>query len=99
MKTIILFFVFISVIYSQDSPVSVGPAPVSPQGNYSNPGYFDAAIGTRAFTQLSTTPTFQIGKLFMETCVPTNIGAAFPISFPGGLYRSCSTGEPIQGSM
>jgi subtilisin-like proprotein convertase family protein len=86
---LIALAMIVSMAGAQDSPHSLGPAPTQNVGSHSETGYFDAAIGTRAFTQLSTTPTFQIGKLFMETCVPTNIGAAFPITFPGGLmYRN-----------
>jgi len=77
-----------TIANAQDVPTSVGPAPVS---NYKvtpqEPTPF--AVGTRAFTQISSSPTFQFGKSFMETCTITNIGAAFTITFPGGLmYRN-----------
>ena len=77
-----------TVANAQDVPTSVGPAPGS---NYKvtlqEPTPFQ--VGTRAFTQISTTPTFQFGKCFMETCTITNIGTAFTITFPGGLlYRN-----------
>jgi subtilisin-like proprotein convertase family protein len=77
-----------TVANAQDVPVSVGPAPVSdikvtPQ----EPTPF--AVGTRAFTQISSSPTFQFGKSFLESCTITNIGAPFTITFPGGLvYRN-----------
>ncbi len=72
---------------AQDAPHSVGLAPADnvTQPQISSPN--DFAVGTRAFTQLSTSPTFQFGKLFMESCTPTNIGAAFTITFPGGLVE------------
>ena len=80
---------FVTMASAQDVQNSVGPAPVSNNvSQYQDPMLTDQ-IGTRAFTQLSTTPTFQFGKLFMESCVPTNIGTAFTITFPGGLmYRN-----------
>ncbi len=89
-KFLSLFFAviaFVAVTNAQDAPHSVGLAPTDnvSQPNISTPG--DFAIGTRAFTQLSTSPTFQFGKLFMESCTPTNIGAAFTITFPGGLVE------------
>jgi hypothetical protein len=93
MKTFRLFiglFIFIAAIggntFSQDVVHSVGPAPYVDSKAPVNNG-FDAAIGTRAFTQISSTPTFQFGKTFMESCTITNIGAPFTITFPGGLVN------------
>lgn len=83
-------FLFIpSVSISQDAPHSFGSAPVENTAQVSPQVSFDAAIGTRAFTQISSSPTFQFGKVFMESCTITNIGAPFTITFPGGLmYRN-----------
>jgi hypothetical protein len=75
--------VMTTMSFAQDYPHSVGPAPQSDYTVTTQPS--PNAVGTRAFTQLSLTPSFQIGKLFMESCVPTNIGAPFVITFPGGL--------------
>lgn len=95
MKTKISFFSIILILviaatelYSQDVPNSVGPAPIV---NDHTPFVYqnDAAIGTRYFIQVSSSPTFQLGKAFMESCTVTNIGSAVPITFPGGMmYRN-----------
>ncbi len=78
----------VAVTNAQDVPHSVGLAPVENMVQAPVEAQFDA-IGTRAFTQISSSPTFQFGKLFMESCTPTNIGAPFTITFPGGLmYRN-----------
>lgn len=91
MKTLILILCFpllcLSSISQYNIP-SAGPAPFvynnSPQSQV-----FDAMIGTRYFSQISSSPTFQFGKAFLETCTITNIGAPFTITFPGGLlYRN-----------
>jgi hypothetical protein len=80
----LLLFVCLININSQDYPPSTGPAPYvynrTPESTL-----FTDAIGTRAFTQISSSPAFQFGKVFLEGCSPTNIGAPFIISFPGGL--------------
>jgi len=85
-----LLFAFVMIVTlanAQDYPTSVGPAPIQNMKISSDPQPFQ--VGTRAFTQISTTPTFQFGKCFMETCTITNIGTAFTITFPGGLlYRN-----------
>jgi len=76
------------VTNAQDAPHSVGLAPVENMVQAPVEAPMDA-IGTRAFTQISSSPTFQFGKVFMESCTPTNIGAPFTITFPGGLmYRN-----------
>ena len=75
-------------LYSQDVEHSVGPAPIV---NDNTPFVHqnDAAIGTRYFVQVSSSPTFQLGKAFMESCTVTNIGVSVPITFPGGMmYRN-----------
>lgn len=91
MKTFILILCFpllcLSSI-SQNNLPSVGPAPFVYNNTQQSP-VFDAMIGTRYFTQISSTPTFQFGKAFLETCTITNIGAPFTITYPGGLmYRN-----------
>jgi hypothetical protein len=95
MKTKITLFSIILILaiaatelYSQDAPHSVGPAPIV---NDNTPFVHqnDAAIGTRYFVQVSSSPTFTLGKAFMENCMVTNIGSPVPITFPGGLlYRN-----------
>ena len=83
---VLLCLIFCSLnIFAQEYPVSAGPAPFVYNNNQQSP-IFDAMIGTRYFTQVSSSPTFQFGKAFMESCTITNIGAAVPISFPGGLF-------------
>ncbi len=87
-KLYIAFFILVFGIfemYSQDIPHSLGPAPLENIAQISPFITFDAAIGTRVFTQISSSPTFQFGKVFMESCTITNIGAPFTITFPGGL--------------
>lgn len=97
MKTLFLIicFLFLSFLTltfnlrSQDNSHSFGPAPVGNTVQVPPQISFDAAIGTRAFTQISSSPTFQFGRVFMESCTITNIGAPFTITFPGGLmYRN-----------
>ncbi len=87
-----LFLSFLSLTFnlrSQNIPHSFGPAPLGNTVQVPPQISFDAAIGTRAFTQISSSPTFQFGKVFMESCTITNIGAPFTITFPGGLmYRN-----------
>jgi hypothetical protein len=87
MKKIFLFFVLASnlifILYGQDYPVSVGPSPVSNQKI--NQESQSNQVGSRYFAQISSSPTFQIAKAFLETCTVTNIGAPFTITFPGGL--------------
>jgi len=95
MKTKITLFSIILILavaatelYSQDAPHSVGPAPIV---NDNTPFVHqdDAAIGTRYFVQVSSSPTFTLGKAFMESCTVTNIGSPVPITFPGGMmYRN-----------
>ena len=83
---VLMFFGF--AVYSQTYPVSAGPAPYVYNKTQHSP-LFEAAIGTRAFVQISSSPVFQFGKTFMESCTITNIGAPFTIPFPGGLvYRN-----------
>lgn len=97
MKTFRLFlglFIFIAAfggnVFSQDAAPSVGPAPYVYNKAPQSP-IFDAAVGTRYFSQISSTPTFQFGKAFLETCTITNIGAPFTITFPGGLVNKGGT--------
>jgi len=85
--TLCIFFSSI-ITYSQTQVHSVGPAPVvenfKPQVQD-----FSRQIGTRAFTQISISSSFQFGKSFMESCTITNIGPPFAFSFGGGLmYRN-----------
>lgn len=91
-KFLSLFFAviaFVAVTNAQDAPHSVGPAPVNSVNQPSNSNPTDAAIGTRYFSQISSSPTFQFGKAFTESCTITNVGSAFTITFPGGLmYRN-----------
>ncbi len=85
-KVILISTIFCSLnLYTQDYPVSVGPAPFVYNTAQQSP-LFDAMIGTRYFTQISSSPTFQFGKAFMENCTFTNIGAPVTITFPGGLF-------------
>jgi len=77
----------VTLTNAQDAPHSVGPAPQSDIRINMEPTPF--AVGSRAFTQISSSPTFQFGKSFLEGCTITNIGAPFLITFPGGLvYRN-----------
>ena len=77
------------VTNAQDAPHSVGPAPVQNLVQAPVAGDFDASIGKRYFSQISSSPTFQFGKAFTESCTITNVGAPFTITFPGGLmYRN-----------
>ncbi len=77
----------VTMVSAQDAP-SVGPAPYVYNKTPQSP-IFDAAVGTRYFSQISSSPTFQFGKAFLESCTITNIGAPFTITFPGGLvYRN-----------
>ncbi len=91
MKTLIFTILILlpAVLKSQIIENSIGPAPynnlLTPQIVNGN----DAIIGSRTFTQISSSPTFQFGKAFMESCTITNIGTPFTITFPGGLvYRN-----------
>jgi len=77
-------FALVAMTNAQDQQHSVGQAPVNNVGQ-TYTGEQTDAIGTRYFTQISSTPTFQIGKAFLESCTITNIGAPFTITFPGGL--------------
>jgi len=91
-KIIGLVFALVMIITlanAQDYPTSVGPAPIQNMKITTDPSPY-LAVGTRAFTQISSSPTFQFGKSFMESCAITNIGAPFTItSIPGGLvYRN-----------
>lgn len=76
---LLLLFVFTAAKAQDNIPHSLGHAPSA-----------DApAIGTRAFHLISSSPTFQLGKSFMENCTITNIGAPFVFTSPGGLvYRN-----------
>lgn len=67
-----------------DLPVSFGPAPIVENKNHPS-GVLETALGTRMFTQISSSPTFQFGKSFLESCTITNIGSPFEMTFPGGL--------------
>ncbi len=92
MKTIILSVCFLLLpyfIYPQTDFNSLGPAPVDNNTNQNSVIPNDAAIGTRYFVQISSSPTFQFAKAVMENCTVTNIGSPFTITFPGGLvYRN-----------
>jgi hypothetical protein len=87
MKNFTIFFlslVFTVHLFSQDAPVSLGPAPISGVNISEEPSPFQ--VGSRAFTQMSVSgTTFQFGKSFLESCTITNIGSPFVITFPGGL--------------
>ena len=78
-----VLLLMVTMVSAQDAP-SVGPAPYVYNKAPQSP-IFDAAVGTRYFSQISSSPTFQFGKAFLETCTITNIGAPFTITFPGGL--------------
>ena len=83
---ILTALVFLSVnLHSQDLPHSVGLAPVQDFAISPVATGFDASIGNRYFAQISSSPTFQFGKAFTESCTITNVGAPFTITFPGGL--------------
>ena len=87
----LLFAVLLLVAFTnaQDAPHSFGPAPVQNLVQGPVTGDFDASIGKRYFSQISSSPTFQFGKAFTESCTITNVGAPFTITFPGGLmYRN-----------
>ena len=80
---------FVAVTKAQDAPHSFGPAPVQNTVQAPIDGNLDASIGKRYFSQISSSPTFQFGKAFTESCTITNVGAPFTITFPGGLmYRN-----------
>ena len=80
---------FVAVTNAQDAPHSFGPAPVQNTVQAPIDGNLDASIGKRYFSQISSSPTFQFGKAFTESCTITNVGAPFTITFPGGLmYRN-----------
>lgn len=88
MKTITIFLIILNItfLFSQPEKHSVGRAPANdnlPLVIQPN----DFAIGTRAFVQIASSTNFQFGKLFMESCTPTPIGVAMPITFPGGLVE------------
>ncbi len=88
MKTITIFLIILNItfLFSQPEKHSVGRAPANdnlPLVIQRN----DFAIGTRAFVQIASSTNFQFGKLFMESCTPTPIGVAMPITFPGGLVE------------
>ena len=92
MKTLILTICFLlsanTNLLSQQQLTSPGPAPENDNQSISSIPQSDM-IGTRAFVQHSSSPTFQFGKSFMESCTVTNVGAPFTMSFPGGLmYRN-----------
>ncbi|NOS85050.1 MAG: T9SS type A sorting domain-containing protein [Ignavibacteria bacterium] len=83
---ILIAIVFISInMLSQDLPHSVGLAPLQDFAKSPVMAGFDASIGNRYFAQTSSSPTFQFGKSFTESCTITNVGAPFTITFPGGL--------------
>lgn len=88
MKEIIFSFTLLlctcSIFFAQDVPTALGPAPSSTVKVSEEPTPF-LQVGTRAWTQISSTPTFQFGKSFLESCTITNIGSPFTITFPGGL--------------
>jgi hypothetical protein len=89
MKTLILIICFLLSgikLISQEKIISTGPAPVGDNTGITSEAQTDM-IGTRAFVQLSSSPTFQFGKSFMESCTVTNVGAPFTMSFPGGLMN------------
>jgi hypothetical protein len=77
------FVMMVTLANAQDYPTSVGPAPFSNQKI--NQESQSNQVGSRYFGQISSSPTFQIAKSFLETCTMTNIGAPFTITFPGGL--------------
>ncbi|NOS85052.1 MAG: T9SS type A sorting domain-containing protein [Ignavibacteria bacterium] len=91
MKTLILIICFLLSginLISQEKIISAGPAPQGDNSGITSETQTDM-IGTRAFVQHSSSPTFQFGKSFMESCTVTNVGAPFTMSFPGGLmYRN-----------
>jgi hypothetical protein len=87
-KLIGLEFVLVIMILttnSQTNPLSEGH--LSPQKmKIITETVSYTAVGSRAFTQLSTSPAFQFGKSFMESCSITDIGAPFTLTtLPGGL--------------
>jgi photosystem II stability/assembly factor-like uncharacterized protein len=75
--------ILVAAVNAQDYPTSVGPAPFSNQKVSQESQSYQ--VGSRYFGQISSSPTFQIAKAFLETCTMTNIGAPFTITFPGGL--------------
>ena len=79
----LIFIIFNGITNSQDYPVSAGPAPYVYNKTQHSP-LFDAATGTRAFVQISSS-TSQFGKTFMESCAITNIGGTIATS--GGLVN------------
>ena len=83
---ILTVLVFLAVnLLSQELPHSVGLAPVQNAAIGPVTTGFDASIGNRYFAQISSSPTFQFGKAFTESCIITNVGAPFAMTFPGGL--------------
>jgi subtilisin-like proprotein convertase family protein len=81
---LLLIFNYFSISAQESVPHSLGLAPSSDKkiGQQVNETY---SVGTRAFHLISSSPTFQLGKSFMETCNITNIGAPFTMTSPGGL--------------
>jgi len=77
-------------INAQDVPTSIGPAPVQDYRNVPNTGN-DLAVGSRCWLYLSSSPTFQFQKAFLESCTATNIGSPFTVTFPGGLVNKGGT--------
>ena len=74
----------VTLTNAQDVPHSLGQAPQTDIRINTEPNPF--AVGSRAFTQISSSPTFQVGKSFLEGCTITNCGAPFTITFPGGMF-------------
>lgn len=71
--------------FSQNQNVPAGSVPFV---NYTkSPNDINGSqIGTRYFTHISSSPTFQFAKGFLESCSVTNIGSPVPIPNPGGLF-------------
>src|SRR5205085_6293239 len=96
MKKSFQFFILIFIsafsicIYSQNSIPSLGPAPYVDNSNI-QPPVFESAVGTRDWLYLSSTPTYQFGKGFLNTCTQTNIGSPYTVTFPGGLVNKGGT--------
>jgi hypothetical protein len=87
-KIIGLKFALLTIILSTNAqayPTTVGQPSIQNMKTTTESASY-LTDGTRAFTQLSTSPTFQFGKSFMENCSITNIGAPFTLTtLLGGL--------------
>ena len=77
--------------YAQDVPKSVGPAPMQNHKIAQTQTDEGQAVGDRVWYYLSSSPTFQLGKGFLEACTQTNVGSPFTVTFPGAIVNKGGT--------